>query len=152
MHILKNIISIQGPRDVKQFSKAHSNYYETVFLSLKFPPPIIPSSTALFQVLKLEGWTSLFVWGPFCVPLSGGTHWKIKMEPKNHPITKENHMNQTSMTLGSMLIFQGVSVVIFQIFDARFFYAFAWFSNSISGQITIIGYLDIPNCDLGKLL
>ena len=43
-------------------------------------------------------------------------------------------MNQTSMTLGSMLIFQGVSVVIFQIFDANFFYAFAWFSNSQLSQ------------------
>jgi len=34
------------------------------------------------------------------------------MEPKNHPIEKENHLNQTIMTSGSMLIFQGVRVLL----------------------------------------
>ena len=36
------------------------------------------------------------------------TPWKINMESKNHPIEKENHLNQTIMTSGSMSIFQGV--------------------------------------------
>ena len=33
---------------------------------------------------------------------------KINMEPKNHPIEKENHLNQTSILGFNMLIFQGV--------------------------------------------
>ena len=37
------------------------------------------------------------------------TPLKINMERRNHQIEKENHLNQTSMTLGSMLIFPGVS-------------------------------------------
>ena len=28
-----------------------------------------------------------------------GTPWKINMEHKNHPIEKENHLNQTSMIM-----------------------------------------------------
>ncbi len=36
------------------------------------------------------------------------SYLKINMEPKDDPIEKDNHLNQTSMTLGSMLIFQGV--------------------------------------------
>ena len=35
---------------------------------------------------------------------------KINMEPKKHPIEKENHLNQTSIFWGSMLILQGVKV------------------------------------------
>ena len=31
------------------------------------------------------------------------------MEPENHLFKKENHLNQTFMTLGSMLIFSGVT-------------------------------------------
>ena len=33
------------------------------------------------------------------------TPWSIKMMPENHPIEKENHLNQTSMTLRSVLMF-----------------------------------------------
>ena len=39
------------------------------------------------------------------------TPWKINMEPENHLFEKENHLDQTSMTLGSMLIFRGVVFV-----------------------------------------
>ena len=32
------------------------------------------------------------------------TPLKFNMQPKGHPIEKENHLNQTSMTLGSIFI------------------------------------------------
>ena len=35
---------------------------------------------------------------------------KINIEPTNHLIEKEKHLNQTSMTLGSILIFKGVNL------------------------------------------
>jgi len=38
------------------------------------------------------------------------TLWKINMEPKNHQIEKENHLNQLSFS-GSILIFQVVNLV-----------------------------------------
>jgi len=36
------------------------------------------------------------------------TPWKINMEPENHLIEKENHLNQTSIFAFKMLIFRGV--------------------------------------------
>ena len=36
--------------------------------------------------------------------------WTAGLHLTNHQIEKEKHLNPTSMTLGSMLIFQGVSV------------------------------------------
>ena len=48
--------------------------------------------------LNLEGFISLD-----CTP------WKINMEPTNHPLRKENDLNQTSMIMCKMLIFRGVS-------------------------------------------
>ena len=38
------------------------------------------------------------------------TPQKINMEPKNHPIEKENHLNQTIIFRFKLLIFQGVSI------------------------------------------
>ena len=32
------------------------------------------------------------------------------MKPQNHPFAKENHLNQTFMTLGSILLVQGVEL------------------------------------------
>ena len=34
--------------------------------------------------------------------------WKINMDPTNHPLEKEYHLNQTSIFGFKMLIFQGV--------------------------------------------
>ena len=36
---------------------------------------------------------------------------KINMEPTNHPIEKENHLNQTTIFGFNMLTFQGVSQI-----------------------------------------
>jgi len=44
--------------------------------------------------------------------LSVVTPWKINMEPKNHPIEQEHHLPSFS---GSMLIFQGVVVIVFMV-------------------------------------
>ncbi len=40
----------------------------------------------------------------------GVTHLKINLEPKNHPFAKENHLNQTSIIVFKMLIFQSVCI------------------------------------------
>ena len=39
--------------------------------------------------------------------------WKMNMEPKNHPIEKENHLPNLYF-LGSMLIFRGVGLQVKQ--------------------------------------
>ena len=37
--------------------------------------------------------------------------WKTNMEPENHPCNeKEKHLNQTFMTLGSMLVFAAICI------------------------------------------
>ena len=68
------------------------------------------------------------------------------MEPENHPCEKENHLPSTSMTLGSMLICQGVtSFVIFNIQLMVHWWFGAWW----------FGYLGSPyerDCYLGVAL
>ena len=49
----------------------------------------------------------------------GKTPLKFNMEPRNHPIEKENHLNQTSMTWGSKREFSIVSTIFAPVYPLQ---------------------------------
>ena len=56
-----------------------------------YPTNFCLPSLNLTLPLKINGWKMKFLWedNPLYTP------WKIHMQPCNHPIEKENHLNQT---------------------------------------------------------
>ena len=55
--------------------------------------------------------------------------------PKGDQIEKENHLNQTSMTLGSMFIFQGVLEAVLHD-EQRTGFEFTTLSEAMSSSVT----------------